>query len=274
MKLFFYIIMKPFSLLFNFLFGIIAFFAMIFIILALTFNHWIPFMTPYFFRTHSGFQAKMEKSASNIFTLNFRFYDLQVNNGENFPMADFLKIKQFNGDFLVFSLLTHKTIVENFVLDIPELTYVRNGKGEVNLANFLGDIFGEKFSTKGDAPRDSEEERRPAKKRIFFRHVQLNLGRLRMMDYTVNPVRIIDQKLNYELSMDDVYADQLLDRLASDLKSRGLLIVMNTILNSLLKSESFADISRSLLRNGGGRSVERATDKGKEFLEKVKAIFK
>lgn len=273
MKLLLYIIMKPISLIFNFLFGIIAFFAMIFLILALTFNHWIPWMTPYFLRTHSGFQVKMDKSDSNVFTLNFRFYDLQINNGENFPMADFLKIRQFNGDFLVFSLLTSKTIVENFVLDIPELTYVKNARGEVNLASFLGDLFGEKLSLK-DGPATGDGQKKSPHRRIFFRHVQLNLGRLRMMDYTSNPVRIIDQKLNYELSMDDVYADQLLDRLAADLKARGLVIVMNSILNSLLKSESFADISRSLLRNGGGRSVERATDRGKEFLERVKAIFK
>ncbi|MDR2030477.1 MAG: hypothetical protein LBP65_03375 [Puniceicoccales bacterium] len=241
------IFFKPFQWVFSFLFGIITFIIIVLAAVALTFNHWSPKVVPLLLGGGSDFTVSIGRSHSNVFTMNFNFYDVAIQGGSLYPVSTLAQIDRLGADLLFLSLLTKKVVVENFVLDVPQITCVRDGDGNVNIADFLSSLFGQRErATKPGVGK------KPAKPRqIFFRHVEIRVGRVALMDFTEQPAKVREFALNYSYEADNVDAETLFKRLSSDLNARGAGLLMQSVLRSLANLPDLATVANDILQSDG-----------------------
>jgi hypothetical protein len=259
------IVMKPINWVCSFIFGVIAFLILLVGVLAWTFNFWIPRVAPVFFRGYGDFAFHMARSESNLFTMNFNFYDIAVRNGSSFPIPDFVYVEQFSADVILRSLFTKHVTVENFVVDIPRLTYVKCADGRDNLSEFLRVLSG-KSAEKGKAGKNKE---------FFFRHVEFSFGKVTLVDFAARAERTREIILNYHFSADDVMLHDLVARVGADLKARGAYFLMQAIFGPLNRIPGFANIIGAIPAAGefATDTLERGLDVGKNFLRKVREIL-
>lgn len=276
MKFLFSLFLKPISWIFGFLLSIVAFVVMISLALALTFNYWIPTLSPFLIKTSSGFRGRVGKSQSNVFTLRFDFFDIDGTNSDKFPASNFFKINRLAAHLSPLSFFTKRVVVHDLTLDLPEITYVKNDRGEVNIQQFLGDFLASKKPYYCDWPPKTEQGKTNNGKRIFFRQVNLRVGHLVLMDYSRGPLKVSEVKLNYEITLTDVYGDQIVDRLMKDLSSRGLRAVVNGLVDGLKQDQKVGPLVNNFLKRNdlGETLMNKAKGHGKGLQEKLKNLFK
>jgi uncharacterized protein involved in outer membrane biogenesis len=254
MNVFLAILMKPINWVCSFIFGIIAFLLVVFATVALSINLWLPRLAPLLVRNDSGFRLKIGESESNVFTLNFNLYDVALENNGHYPVSKFVELKQFSTDLLLFSLFKKQITVENFVLDLPQVTYVKNESGDVNVEEFLKSFSGNRKKSKTRAKE--VEKAQKSDREFYFDHFLLRIGRIIVMDYSVDPVAVSEIHLDYTLEMENVSAQLLEKKLMADLRSRGALFLMQSVFNS---------VNLSL-------TPEKINGTAKKLSEKVKGI--
>ncbi|MDR1456999.1 MAG: hypothetical protein LBI34_03035 [Puniceicoccales bacterium] len=221
--------MKPINWVCNFIFGIIAFLLVVFATVAFSINLWLPRLAPFLVRNDSGFRLKIGQSESNVFTLNFNLYDVALENNGHYPVSKFVELKQFSTDLLLFSLFKKQITVEDFVLDLPQVTYVKNENGDVNVEEFLKSFSGKHRNSRARPKENGQEMDRE----LYFDHFLLHIGKVIMMDYTVDPVKVSEIRLDYTLEMENASSKLLVKKLTSDLRSRGALFLMQSVFNSI-----------------------------------------
>jgi hypothetical protein len=258
--------MKPINWVFSFLFGIVAFVLLLFVAVALTFNLWFPTVAPWLLRNQSDFALSIGKSQSNVFTMNFHFRDVGIRNGDAYPVPQFVDIDRFRADLLLLSLATKKVVVENFTLHVPRITYVKNGEGKSNLSEFLSEIS-------GGGSRGEKAEGRKSPRRVFFQNFDLRIGRVVLMDYGANPVRVQEIPLDYSIQLSNMDADALLRRVTNDLKAEGASFLMHSVLNSLVQMPGFSSTIAPVMK-ATGVVREDIRSSGRNFLQKLRAKFK
>ncbi|MDR3316720.1 MAG: hypothetical protein LBS68_01410 [Puniceicoccales bacterium] len=268
MNILFRIVMKPINWVCSFIFGIVATIILLFAAIALTFNVWIPHVAPRLLRGHDGFDLTMGRSDSNIFAMNFNFYDVAIENGDKFPIPNFIQIDRFSVDTLLFSLLSKKVVVENLVLNVPQVTYVKCIDGRNNLTEFLTQLSG------GSSPESDEQtvKKERKKKEYSFKHVELSIGKVVFMDFTVQPTRMREIILNYSFDADDIDLDELLRKITSDFKARGVLFLLQAVLEPLGKFPGFFAIAKPIqaVNDVAVEVLDKGIDTGRNLLKKVR----
>ncbi|MDR1438352.1 MAG: hypothetical protein LBI69_04845 [Puniceicoccales bacterium] len=218
-------------------------------------------------KSDSGFRLNIGRSESNIFTLNFNFYDIAIENGSHFSVPQFLTINRFTMDFLLSSLVTKKITIEDLSLDIPSLTHVRNASGKSNIGEFLSETMTRK---KSQAPS------RKKSKEVFIRHFQCKIGKIITMDYGASPVKINEINLNYSVEMRDVSAEMLLRKLTSDLRTRGGFALIQSVLGAMVDVPCLEEAARAAMRaNGIGQdgNSSKIIETGKGLWYRIKSAF-
>jgi uncharacterized protein involved in outer membrane biogenesis len=263
MNVFLEILMKPINWICSFIFGIIAFLLLVFATVALSINLWLPRLAPLLVRNDSGFRLKIGQSESNVFTLNFNLYDVALENNGHYPVSKFVELKQLSTDLLLFSLFKKQVTVENFVLDLPQVTYVKNESGDVNVEEFIKSFLGKR--KKSRARVKEPEKAQKLDREVYFDHFLLHIGKIVIMDYTVDPVKVSEIRLDYTLEMENVSAKLLEKKLTADLRSRGALFLMQSVLNSVnfpLSPEKIGD------------TAGKFTEKIRGIAEKAKPLLR
>ncbi|MDR3117769.1 MAG: hypothetical protein LBT98_04385 [Puniceicoccales bacterium] len=247
MSFLFNLFFKPIQWIFSFFFGFIAFAFLILAAVALTFNLWAPKAAPLLLRGGSDFALGVGRSESNLFTMNFNFYDVSIRNGSRYPVANFAQVDRISADLLFLSLFTRRVVVERFAVDLPQVTCVRDAEGRVNVAEFLTAAIGDRSKSSTGSFR-----RRAARPRqIRFRHVEIHLGKVVLMDFSEQPSHVREIALNYSYVADDVDAEALLRRLSSDLRARGAGLLVQSLLHSFANWADLSSISGDILRSSG-----------------------
>jgi hypothetical protein len=240
---------------------------MILVAVGLTFNFWFPKVLPYVVGSEN-FGVEIGKSKSNLFTLNFNFYDVTLNGGIKFPVTNFAKIDRFSADLLLLSVFAKRVVVENFVLDIPQLTYVRMADGSNNLTSFLdeirrrcgiGDVAKSASSHRGTHHRQSKP---PRARTIVFRHFELSIGKVVAMDFSPNsePSKVREITMDYKFSADGIEFGELISNLVAGLKSHGAFFIMQAVMDSIDQIPLLSSIAMPLLKiNGAAIDVVNKT---------------
>ncbi|MDR0678720.1 MAG: hypothetical protein LBF24_00500 [Puniceicoccales bacterium] len=243
------LIIKPFCWVFNFFFGILAFLVLLLIAAGLTFNFWFPKIAPYVSIGDGAFALEVGKSKSNIFTANFNFHDVTVSNGKRFPIPNFIHADRASLDLLLLSIFSKRILVEKFVLEIPQLTYVRTADGRDNLTEFLNSFSDSDWS----AGRTGVVSQAPRTKTIFFRHFELAIGKVISMDFGANsePSKVRELVLNYRFRADDIELGELLRRLIADFKNQGVSFLMQAVMDSLSRLPGISTIVVPIIKANG-----------------------
>ncbi|WP_438481876.1 DUF748 domain-containing protein [Oleiharenicola lentus] len=122
----------------------------------------------------TGFSVQVDDLSVNPFTAKVSISGLVLKNPEGWPSAEFIELRTFRANADLFSLFGDRLVADEVVLDLPQLTLVRNKDGVLNAMAFGDGFKGEESASK---------EKKPAQQ-FLIKHLSLKFGKLVYADYS------------------------------------------------------------------------------------------
>jgi len=149
-------------------------------------------------RSRTGFSVKVDKLSVNPFTAKVAIQGLVLKNPATWPAESFVELREFRADVELFTLFSRRLVADEIVVDVAQLTLVKNQDGIMNAVAFRDTLTG-RPPTPAAGPKSDA-----AKKEFLIRHLVLKFDKLTYVDYTGGRTRTKDYNLNISRDMRDV----------------------------------------------------------------------
>jgi hypothetical protein len=202
-------------------------------------------------RSRTGFAVQVEQLSVNPFTGDARLSGLVLKNPAGWPEAAFVDLRKFSADVELLSLLGSKYIADEVVVDLAQLTLVRNKDGVLNALAFKAGLTGE--TAVQPAPGGGKSPQ------FLIRHLVLKFDKLVYADHSGRRPAIKEYNLNLSRDLTDVDS---LTKVISPFTGAAL-GVMSDAFGRLFK------VQPDLLQE----SVNALQESGKNTGETLKSIF-
>ncbi|MBA3849115.1 MAG: hypothetical protein C0502_03865 [Opitutus sp.] len=214
----------------------------------------------------TGFAVKLDSLAVNPFAAKVRLRGLVLQNPAGWPEGAFVDLREFRADADLFPLLGGKLMADEVVVDIAQVTLVRNKQGELNAVVFKDALAGGKKPETAPAAKPGA----PAGQDGFLiRRLNLRFDRLVHADHSGRSpsVKVYDLHLERELRDVDSFAD-----LVSPFKGAALGVVSDALGGMFSGASGLLQNARGLLREGGDLlkdAGKRAGDTVKDLMQQL-----
>jgi hypothetical protein len=207
-------------------------------------------------RSKTGFAVKVEKLSVNPFTATVRIKGLVVENPADWPEAGFVDLRQLTADAELFSLFSERFVADEVVVDVAQVTIVRNKQGVLNAM-----AFKERFASRPPSPVEPPPpSRSEPQKKFLIRHLVMKFDKLVYADYSGTRPSTKTYALNIDREMKDVDS---VSKLISPFSGQALAIVSNTLGGVLrLNPDQLMDAARGI------------EDAGKRLGDRLKNLFR
>ena len=148
-------------------------------------------------RAKTGFAVKVEKLSVNPFTAKVHLTGLVVKNPEGWPVPDFVDLREFRADANLFSLFSSRLVADEIIVDVAQLTLVKNQQGLTNAMAFQQGLTG-----RGQEPAGAKAP--GAKKEFLIRHLVLKFDKIVYADHSGRKPVVKEFNLNLNQDMRDV----------------------------------------------------------------------
>lgn len=213
----------------------------------------LPSLAASTIRAKTGFAVKIDRLAVNPFTANVQISGLVLNNPAGWPEAGFVDLRQFKADAELLSLLSNRFVADEVIVDVAQVTLVRNKDGVLNTDAFKQGLV-------GPAEPGKEQPKGTGKKQEFLiRHLVLKFDKLVYADYSGRKPSVKDYNLNLSRDLTDVDS---VTKIISPFTGAALGVVTNA-LGGLFQNSP--DVLKEL--TGG------LQDAGKKTGETLKSLF-
>lgn len=253
--------MKIFSLLFAPIRWVLKFLLKIFLVLTLILvivlacgNFWLPWVTTWQIRSLTGFNADIRSSEGSLFRGCVDFKNVLISNPtKQFKEPIFVSFNDFMLDVGVSSIFKETVVLENVIIDIDNITVVKNADGTYNYAVFLENISksSEKNTSKEDTEKSkSDKNSAGSSKDKSGKHVAIN-----KFVFAIRSVRTIDEKtgakneysLKYKREFSNITdLSSLTSELVSDLSAYGLEALIQSTLHSITELPGIKQVKGGL----------------------------
>jgi hypothetical protein len=203
-------------------------------------------------RSRTGFAVQVEQLSVNPFTGNVRLSGLVLKNPAGWPEAAFVDLRKFSADVELLSLLGSKFIADEVVVDLAQLTLVRNKDGVLNAIAFKAGLTGEVAAGQSSAGGGKSPQ-------FLIRHLVLKFDKLVYADHSGRQPVVKDYNLNLNRDLTNVDS---LTKIISPFTGAAL-GVMSDAFGRLFK------VQPDLLQE----SVNTLQESGKKTGETLKSIF-
>ena len=129
-------------------------------------------------RARTGFAVSVEKLSINPVTANMALTGLVLQNPDTWPMPDFAQVRKFRADVNLFSLLSDRYVADEVVIDVTQVTLVRNQQSVLNAVAFQDGLSG---NGSGPAGRQKSSG---SKKGFLIKHLVMKFDKLVYADYS------------------------------------------------------------------------------------------
>ena len=184
----------------------------------------------------TGFKVDFNDVDLNFFTGELQLNGTKIENPRGFPQELFLKVREVTLDLDLSSLLRDRKVIEEMVVDIDELNYVRNTDRKLNLRQFLGairvafDEFVKRVESKGDF-------------RYLIERCRVRLLNVSYVDHSRPNSRERRFQPNFRIEIEEITdLEQIVIPLARELQEIGLGILADPLKDSLADIESLEDL--------------------------------
>jgi hypothetical protein len=204
-------------------------------------------------RAKTGFAVQVDQLAVNPFTANARISGLVLKNPEGWPETAFVELRQFKADVDLLPLLGNKFVADEIVVDLGQLTLVRNQDGRLNAVAFKDGLTGHPESGQPPAGGGGKSPE------FLIRHLVLKVDKLVYADYSGRRPAVKTYNLNLNRDLTNVDS---VTKIISPFTGAAL-GVMSDAFGTLFK------IKPDLLE----QSVNALQGAGKKTGETLKSIF-
>ena len=200
----------------------------------------------------TGFTVKVDQLSVNPLTANASIKALVLKNPVGWPVEGFVDLREFRADVHLFSLFGDRFVADEIVVDMAQLTLVKNQQGVLNAVAFKEGFAGQ--------PAASEPKQGSASQGFLIKHLVLKFDKLVYADHTGRRPIIKEYNLSLNREMRDVDSVQ---KLLSPFNGAALGLVKDTV-GGLFKN------SPELLKGVMTNTLEDAT---KKTTEKLKGLL-
>ncbi|MDR1433018.1 MAG: hypothetical protein LBI61_01590 [Puniceicoccales bacterium] len=264
----------------------IAFAVVILFLVLLSGNFWLPKATEVVFGHLSGFRTVIGRSEGSLFRGRVDFKNFKIKNPKGtFKSENFAVFNRVVADFNMWNLLGKEIVIEEMVIDIADVTAVKNID---RVDNYV--LFGENLKLKAQnlapatngaakpvaANQDASLKNGTKKRSLLVKSLTISLGTVHTVDEMTGMAK--EYKISYSKEFTNVTNFSKLGRqLATDLGKFGLGFVADSIISSVITLPESAvggviklkDVSVGAV-NGLGNA---AGNVGSSVGSGVKAIF-
>jgi uncharacterized protein involved in outer membrane biogenesis len=215
--------------------------AIILIVILASGNYWLPHIIRWQIRSKTGFRAHIDSSLGSLFRGYFHFRDFDILNPKNkFDSSEFVSIRELSADVSIKSLFTGVIALDKIVLDVNNVTLVKNADGVCNYQIFARGMPSNSTPAESisreNAPkfRKRKANTKSMAKKIRLGEVVFVLKSVKIIDESgINPVK--EYALNYRRKFTDIEdVDTVIKSLTSDLNKYGVSILVQSAFNSIL----------------------------------------
>ena len=231
--------------------GIILLAVLLLVVGAWTFNRYgITYLSRYV-ETKTGFTLQVEKYNVHILAGSIQLKDVSIQNSNAFPPES--SLSQFNEisvSFSPWSLLKETRMIYSLVVDVKDLSWIKNKEGKVNFFAFMEALKPPKETKEEELKLSSKE------KKFLIKNLIVRLDTAHYADLSKTPPIEKQLHVHYACQFDNVSnVNQITEQMAQDLNSKGLVFVSQVFLESLTRFETYMDLGEQLI------------DKGEELLD-------
>jgi len=105
---------------------------------------------------------------------------LVIENPPTFPTPDFVQVREFRATAELFALFSDRPVIDEAVVDIAQVTLVKNQAGQRNVALLQERLAGAPAPARAGAPPATGPAPKP--REFLIRHLELRLDKLRLVD--------------------------------------------------------------------------------------------
>jgi hypothetical protein len=231
-------------------FNLMLFLAILFACLAVAWMILLPFAVTKLVQERTGFGLEIQTFYANPFTANLEVRGLVITNPPAFPRKDFVEVREFRADAQLFSLFSHRPVIDYMVVNMTEITLVKDQRGLINTR-----VFQEGLA------RPSPDAQPPAAapgREFLIKRLQVRLDRLVIADYSRRKPDVHEFTLNFSHTYENVTSAKQLAAPFAD-----IFAPLAGAIGGILPETDAA------LRAAGGRVKET----GRKTGEAVKGLF-
>ncbi len=158
---------------------LLAAFVVFFAIAALGWMLLLPVVLTSLLRNRTHFGVTVDSFAVNPFTGTVHLRGLVIENPPGFPTPDFVQVREFRASAEIFTLFGDRPVLDEAVVDIAQVTLVKNQAGLRNAA-----LFQNRLAGGGPAGPAAPGAAGPAPKirDFLIRHLEVRFDKLRLVD--------------------------------------------------------------------------------------------
>ena len=173
---------------------LLLFLAVIFVVAAIVWTTLLPGIAVAVIRSRTGFAVQLRDLSVNPFTAQMELHGLVLENPEGWPAREFVNLRQFKVDAHLFSLFSSRFVADEIVVDVAQVSLVKNQQGLLNASAFKDDLLGREKAEAKDGP----------KQEFYIKHLVLKFDKLVSADYSGKKPSVKEYNLNISRDLADV----------------------------------------------------------------------
>lgn len=209
-------------------------------------------------RNKTGFELVVDRLSMNPLTANVSVRGLVLRNPADWPLRDFVEVREFKADVKLFSLFGDRLEIEEAVLDVPQVTLVRDRNGTLNAVKFKDGFVG------ADAPKESPSpSEAKGETKFFIKRLHVKVGKITYADHSGRRPAVREYPVNIDRELTDV---DTIAELISPLYTADIGVVSEALGGMFSDSVEMLKGTGEALKDAG----QKATEAVKGFLDKLK----
>jgi uncharacterized protein involved in outer membrane biogenesis len=159
---------------------LLAAFVVFLAVAALAWMLLLPVVVTSLLRSRTQFGVTVQSLSVNPFTATVHLRGLVIENPPTFPLPDFVQVREFRATGGFFTLFSDRPVIDEAVVDIAQVTLVKNPAGQRNAALFQERLAGAPAPARAGVPPATGPT--PKAREFLIRHLELRFAKLRLVD--------------------------------------------------------------------------------------------
>jgi hypothetical protein len=199
-------------------------------------------------RSKTGFAVKIDRLSVNPFTAKVQLGGFVVQNPEGWPeAAPFVELREFRADADLFPLLGGKLMADEVVVDVAQVTLVKNKDGVLNAIAFKDGLAGPA------SPEPAPKEKSGAKTEFLIKRMVVKFDKLTYADHSGRKPSVKEYNLGISRELTNV--DSVAD-LVSPFSGAAFGVVTDAVGGMVAGGKDALIGAGKLLQDGGAKAGE------------------